>query len=97
MPGFDGTGPRGLGMFTGRGQGYCVLRLPEPGSGEPAIGYAEIQGTPVQVEASPVPAPPVLSAFPTPSVAYSGRRLWRAGYAGWVWHCRGRGQRWWRA
>jgi hypothetical protein len=30
MPRFDGTGPRGEGMFTGRGEGYCSLRLPEP-------------------------------------------------------------------
>jgi len=25
MPGFDGTGPRGMGPMTGRGMGYCVL------------------------------------------------------------------------
>jgi hypothetical protein len=31
MPGFDGTGPRGEGPMTGRGQGYCVLEVPEPG------------------------------------------------------------------
>jgi len=49
MPGFDGTGPRGEGMFTGRGEGYCVLRLPEPGSGEPVVGYAGIEGRPVQL------------------------------------------------
>jgi len=23
MPGFDGTGPAGMGSMTGRGQGYC--------------------------------------------------------------------------
>ncbi|MBU1726413.1 MAG: DUF5320 domain-containing protein [Candidatus Omnitrophica bacterium] len=27
MPGFDGTGPYGKGSFTGRGMGYCVIRL----------------------------------------------------------------------
>lgn len=27
MPGFDGTGPRGQGPFTGRGMGYCVIKL----------------------------------------------------------------------
>jgi len=27
MPGFDGTGPKGKGPFTGRGTGYCVIRL----------------------------------------------------------------------
>ncbi len=51
MPRFDGTGPRGEGMFTGRGEGYCVLRLPEAGSGEPAVGYAGIRVQPVQLAA----------------------------------------------
>ena len=27
-----------------------MLRLPEPGSGEPAVGYAGAQGIPVQVD-----------------------------------------------
>ena len=49
MPRYDGTGPRGEGMFTGRGEGYCALRLPEPGSGEPAVGYAGIEGRPVRL------------------------------------------------
>jgi len=59
MPRYDGTGPRGEGMFTGRGEGYCALRLPEPGSGEPAVGYAGIQGRPVRLATSPEwpPAP----------------------------------------
>ncbi len=25
MPGFDGTGPRGMGSMTGRGLGYCIV------------------------------------------------------------------------
>jgi len=25
MPGFDGTGPRGMGAMTGGGRGYCAL------------------------------------------------------------------------
>jgi len=49
MPRYDGTGPRGEGMFTGHGEGYCALRLPEPGSGEPAVGYAGIEGRPVRL------------------------------------------------
>jgi hypothetical protein len=49
MPQFDGTGPRGDGMFTGRGEGHCALRLPEPDSGEPAVGYAGVQGQPVRI------------------------------------------------
>jgi len=27
VPGFDETGPRGQGSFTGRGMGYCIMRL----------------------------------------------------------------------
>ncbi len=27
MPGFDGTGPRGQGVMTGRGIGYCIVKL----------------------------------------------------------------------
>jgi len=27
MPGFDGTGPHGMGPMTGRGMGYCVISL----------------------------------------------------------------------
>ena len=27
MPGFDGTGPLGQGPFTGRGMGFCALKL----------------------------------------------------------------------
>ncbi|MDQ1327817.1 MAG: hypothetical protein QG641_1100, partial [Candidatus Poribacteria bacterium] len=25
MPGFNGTGPMGLGPMTGRGMGYCAV------------------------------------------------------------------------
>lgn len=34
MPGFDGTGPRGLGPRTGGGFGFCA-----PGSGPVPAGY----------------------------------------------------------
>lgn len=27
MPGFDGTGPAGMGPMTGRGRGFCVVPL----------------------------------------------------------------------
>ncbi|MGQ9733283.1 MAG: DUF5320 domain-containing protein [Candidatus Zipacnadales bacterium] len=30
MPGFDGTGPMGLGPMTGGGRGFCVLPLGAP-------------------------------------------------------------------
>lgn len=29
MPGLDGTGPAGLGPMTGRGMGFCAVRLDE--------------------------------------------------------------------
>jgi hypothetical protein len=45
MPRFDGTGPQGQGPMTGRGEGYCVIKI--DGSGEPPYGYAGLQGTPV--------------------------------------------------
>ena len=91
MPALDGTGPRGQGMFTGRGEGHCVLRLPEPGSGEPAIGYAGIQGTPVQTEAHPVLAAAAMaSAFPTPVAVYGSRGGWLNRYAGCGWRRRRR-------
>ena len=51
MPRFDGTGPRGAGPMTGRGEGYCVLGLPEPG--RPVRGYAGLAGAPVGPEAPP--------------------------------------------
>jgi len=28
MPGFDGTGPRGMGPMTGGGRGFCAVPLP---------------------------------------------------------------------
>jgi len=46
MPGFDGTGPRGQGPMTGRGEGYCAMVLPE--SGQAPYGYAGLQGAPVR-------------------------------------------------
>ena len=27
MPRFDGTGPMGKGVFTGRGMGYCIAQV----------------------------------------------------------------------
>ena len=46
MPRFDGTGPQGEGPMTGRGEGYCAVRLPQ--SDQAAEGYAGLQGTPVR-------------------------------------------------
>jgi len=47
MPRFDGTGPQGQGPMTGRGEGYCAVKLPRPG--ETPEGYAGLQGTPVRL------------------------------------------------
>ena len=47
MPGSDGTGPRGQGPLTGRGEGHCAVRIPD--SGEVPYGYAGLQGTPVRL------------------------------------------------
>ncbi|HDM23309.1 MAG TPA: hypothetical protein ENG20_05970 [Methanomicrobia archaeon] len=36
MPGFDGTGPMGMGPLTGRGMGFCAV--PYSGVPYPAMG-----------------------------------------------------------
>ena len=46
MPGFDGTGPRGMGPMTGRGEGYCACTLPSSGTGKPVYGYVGLAGMP---------------------------------------------------
>jgi len=35
--------------MTGRGEGYCALVLPPPGTGEVPYGYAGLQGVPVRL------------------------------------------------
>jgi hypothetical protein len=52
MPGFDGTGPRGQGPLTARGEGYCALVLPSAEEKGAPYGYAGLQGTPVWLGAS---------------------------------------------
>ena len=49
MPAFDGTGPRGQGPMSGRGEGYCAIRLPNPGSGKVPYGYAGRAGVSVRL------------------------------------------------
>ncbi len=29
MPGFDGTGPRGMGPMTGKAGGFCLMKIPD--------------------------------------------------------------------
>jgi hypothetical protein len=48
MPGYDGTGPRGLGPMTGRGAGYCMLKIPPTYSGS-LTGFAGLAGNPVSL------------------------------------------------
>lgn len=52
MPGYDGTGPAGLGPFTGGGRGYCAVTLPdERKPGALPFGFVGRQGTPVALAA----------------------------------------------
>lgn len=48
MPGYDGTGPAGLGPFTGGGRGYCAIAFPESRA---PYGYVGLGGTPVRLAA----------------------------------------------
>ena len=69
MPRFDGTGPRGQGPFTGHGEGYCAMHMPDPATDAPMSGYAGIQGTPVQVARWPAPGMGQHLFMATPFVA----------------------------
>jgi len=60
MPRLDGTGPRGQGPMTGRGEGYCAVRVPD--SGEEPYGYAGLEGTPVRMR-TPVAQPGLGARF----------------------------------
>lgn len=44
MPRYDGTGPQGGGPLTGRGDGYCAVKMPEEGQ---PYGVAGIQQRPL--------------------------------------------------
>ncbi|MBC7248831.1 MAG: DUF5320 domain-containing protein [Anaerolineae bacterium] len=95
MPGFDGTGPRGLGPMTGRGEGYCAFVLPEPGTQGPAYGYAGLAGIPARLS-RPL-GMPVPSAF---GMLRRAATFFRPRLGLWFrrWGGRGRGRgRWSRA
>jgi hypothetical protein len=64
MPGFDGTGPAGMGPMTGGGRGWCVPSGPRPaGYGRYGVTY-------------PVPAsPPYAYGLGRPRWG-AGRRFW---------------------
>jgi len=92
MPGFDGTGPRGMGPMTGRGEGYCAFTIPAPGTGESAYGYAGLLGPPGEM-VSPYSVSPAYGSAPYISpVSLIGRtRPWLGRYLGYGWG-RGRGR-----
>jgi len=78
MPALDGTGPQGLGPMTGRGEGYCAIAFPAPGTGKAPYGYAGLAGTPVQHATPPVPAAP-FAPFSAPRLGQGlGRRRGRS-------------------
>jgi hypothetical protein len=58
MPRFDGTGPRGGGPMTGRGEGHCALVLPSAKDEGVPYGYAGLKGTPVR-QSTPASVPPL--------------------------------------
>ena len=93
MPGFDGTGPRGLGPMTGRGEGYCAFVLPESGTEGTSYGYAGLAGIPARLN-RPVgtpdsPASGALRRAPTTFQPRPGTWFRR-------WGGRGRGRGRWR-
>ncbi|MDH5186656.1 MAG: DUF5320 domain-containing protein [candidate division WOR-3 bacterium] len=101
MPGFDGTGPLGLGPMTGRGMGYCAIPLSSPG--RVAYGYAGLAGMPLLVTHllnnpySSRIAPNV--PFRRPWFGFRFGRGWRRGWfgrgSGRGWFGFGRGRRRW--
>lgn len=87
MPGFNGTGPGGMGPMTGGARGWCNPYSPlHPGGGFAAY--------------SPSAYPP---SYPRPYGGYPpaygfGRPRWGLrgfGGRGLGWGGRGRGRRWW--
>jgi hypothetical protein len=51
MPGFDGTGPRGLGPMSGKGGGYCLMSIPDDPT-EAKIGFAGQAGIPMNTRSN---------------------------------------------
>ena len=49
MPGFDGRGPLGQGPMTGKGQGLCMLKIPDGKSGF-MTGFVGLSGEPFSSE-----------------------------------------------
>jgi hypothetical protein len=53
MPGFDGTGPRGMGPMTGGGRGFCAVPLPAAWSTYMGTGAYRSYGVPWAVPFAP--------------------------------------------
>jgi hypothetical protein len=51
MPGFDGTGPAGMGQGTGGGRGYCY---PDGNYQEIEMPYGNYQNVPYTAEGYPM-------------------------------------------
>ena len=47
MPGGDGTGPGGKGPLTGRGMGFCVVKI-DPEKPERVTGFAGLHNKPIK-------------------------------------------------
>ncbi|MBM4464130.1 MAG: hypothetical protein FJ014_00945 [Chloroflexi bacterium] len=95
MPAFDGTGPRGLGPMTGRGEGYCAIAFPPPETGKAPYGYAGLAGIPVRLARSPVEGTGVpYSAPPVPATPFAPVPATRFGRG--LGRRRGRGRGRWR-
>lgn len=45
MPGYDGTGPRGKGPMTGKGDGYCTMEISDEPRGA-GNGFVGLSGAP---------------------------------------------------
>ena len=46
MPGFDGTGPRGMGPITGGGRGFCAVPLRSTWPAYAGAGFQTAYATP---------------------------------------------------
>jgi hypothetical protein len=90
MPGFDGTGPMGMGPFTGRGMGYCAVPV-----GQLAPGRGAYAAAPPLYQ--PMVAPPLgMPGYGFMPMAYP--RFWRRpwfGYGRGFGRRGGRRRRWW--
>ncbi|MBA7627670.1 hypothetical protein ES703_35137 [subsurface metagenome] len=72
MPGFDGTGPRGMGPMTGGGRGFCspwgIGAAPRRYGVPPGIGYGypyySAAGAPYPAYGAPTAAPGVAPFAP---------------------------------